>query len=454
MKLRSLGSLVKWTAALLVLGALLAAAQLVHEAVKGERAAEAGRDAVELPKRTVNSVIKLGAELAESHGIQEKPAVGISWYPGLVTYGRVVPNPQATTEIRSPFAGTLRPDPDVPWVVPGRWVRAGQVLGYVDIRIGPQDRLDLVAKLADARVQERGAQEILKVQEERVNRLKQSSGTAAVPQSEVDDALVKLADAKNQLARAQSAIELWQKAVNALQRRKAVAEAGWSEALTAPADGEVTELLGRPGMAIEAGGIIARVVDFRRLLVRLDLPAEVLTTGPPAQVDLSAVAAGQPALGGSPTESCAGSAVIRGILIGQAPQVEVGSQLVSYWYEVAATAPKGSAVETDAPTPGTNGPGMTWRPGLFVKASLRAPCAKPQEAVSVPRGAVLFHQGRALVYVRIGPGKFERREVRILGADGNRWALAAGDVAVGEPVVYRQAQVLLSEEFRGDVDND
>jgi hypothetical protein len=57
------------------------------------------------------------------------------------------------------------------------------------------------------------------------------------------------------------------------------------------------------------------------------------------------------------------------------------------------------------------------------------------------------------VYVRIGPGRYERREVQILGREGDRWLLASG-VTAGEPVVYQRAQVLLSEEFRGEADND
>ena len=75
--------------------------------------------------------------------------------------------------------------------------------------------------------------------------------------------------------------------------------------------------------------------------------------------------------------------------------------------------------------------------------------------MTVPSTALLYHLGRTLVYVRIGSGRFERREVRVLGREGERWVLAAG-VAAGEPVVYRQAQVLLSEEFKpqGDMDND
>jgi hypothetical protein len=57
------------------------------------------------------------------------------------------------------------------------------------------------------------------------------------------------------------------------------------------------------------------------------------------------------------------------------------------------------------------------------------------------------------VYVRIAPGRFERREVQVLGRENDRWVLASG-VRPGEAIVIRNAQVLLSEEFRADVDND
>jgi hypothetical protein len=80
--------------------------------------------------------------------------------------------------------------------------------------------------------------------------------------------------------------------------------------------------------------------------------------------------------------------------------------------------------------------------------------------VAVPIGAVLFHQGRALLYVQVKPGAYGRREVRPLAREGDSWVLAArqpadpSGVEPGEVVVHRGAQVLLSEEFRSDVDVD
>jgi biotin carboxyl carrier protein len=425
--------LLPWPVTLAVLAGLLGLAYALHTRMQRERAAEAGE--AEQPRRAEHGVVKLGAKLAESHGIKDEPARGVSWVPRLTVYGRVVPNPQATAEVRSPFAGTLRADPYTPWPGPGRPVRAGQVLGRVDIRAGPQERLDLQAKLAEARAGERGAEDVLKVRQAQVDRLQKNAERDVVSRRELDDGLVALADARAQLAKARAGVGLWEKALDALDQRGDRPAAAWSEPLTAPADGEVTELTARPGTSIEAGGLIARVVDFRRALVRLDVPPEALVAGPPpVRVDLLAA-------GTSPSstddalnhvEALAATSPVLATLVGPAPQVDTASQFAGYWYEVVAG-------------------GVSWRPGLFVQAPFKAPGARPREAVSVPLAAVLIHQGRTLVYVRIAPGRYERREVRVLGRDGDRWVLAAG-VAAGEPVVYRHAQVLLSEEFRGDVD--
>jgi hypothetical protein len=212
--------------------------------------------------------------------------------------------------------------------------------------------------------------------------------------------------------------------------------------------------MARPGMAVEAGGLVARLVDFHRPLVRLDLPPDGLVAGPPAQVELVAAPPAPPALNAvNSIDTAAQAATVVATLAGPAPQVDVPSQFASYWYEARLNATEGNGPAATAGTNGVSRGGVSWRPGLFVQASLQVIGAKPQQVVSVPRTAVLFHQGRPLAYVRIAPGRFERREVRLLGQGDGRWVLAAG-VAAGEPVVYRQAQVLLSEEFRGDVDAD
>src|SRR5438876_595581 len=63
---------------------------------------------------------------------------------------------------------------------------------------------------------------------------------------------------------------------------------------------EVTEIVGQPGAAVEAGGLVIRLVDVSRPLVRLDLPAELLRDGPPlSEVELGLVASRPSALRGA-----------------------------------------------------------------------------------------------------------------------------------------------------------
>ncbi len=194
----------------------------------------------------------------------------------------------------------------------------------------------------------------------------------------------------------------------------------------------------QPGTAVEAGGLVARLIDPTRVLVRLDLPPEVAANGPPAEIEL-APGAPFPVL------------IPRGAkLVGAAPQTDASSQLPGFYYTLHLD-------------PRTVRP--LWRPGQFVRTELPVSGAEPVDAVSVPASAVLYHQGRALVYIK-ADNKFERREVRVLGQEGGRCVVARksefsdplsapnSGIQADDLVVVRNPQVLLSLEFRRDVDDD
>lgn len=429
--------LLKW---FLVLGALVGVLLLIHwfHGRVAQQVADAGNSPA-IVKRAANNVVKLGAVLAESHGIKEEEARAVSWVRRVPAYGRVVSNPRATVEVRAAFAGTLRAGPE-PWPTLGSRVKAGQALGWLSVRVGPQEQLDLLTKLNEARQKLRGAEELVRIQQERADR--HAAAGAGVSRGELDMIQTQLTEARTQLATARAVARDWENALATITQQAERKESTWHQALTSPADGDIIEIPGRPGLVVEPGALVARVVDFRHALVRLEMPAEALMNGPPSQVDLLAArpAPVSPALDGASNrpEADTPAATVPATLVGPAPQVETGSQLVVYWYEVD----------------GSRSPlAVSWRPGLFVKAWVPLADAQPQAAVAVPAGALLYHQGRALVYVRLSPGRFERREVQVLGREGDRWVLAGG-VQAGEPVVSQRAVVLLSEEFRGDVDND
>jgi hypothetical protein len=462
MFLHWLSALIKWIATVGLIGGLFYLAYQVNGEMQAERAREGSGDKVQSPRRAKDGVVGLGVENADRYGLEEESARAISWSERVPVYGQMVSNPRATVELRSPFAGTLRAASDGDWPKPGRWVRSGQALGWVDIRVGTQERLSLQDNLNTARHKKEGAEKVVPLQRERVNRLEKVSRSQIVPGQQLDDARVLLAEAETQLAIATAAVELWQKALVEVDRPGGDRASTYSYPLMAPADGEVTELAAQPGMSVEAGGVIAQLVDFRRPLVRIDMPPQILAAGPPSRLQLFAIPASPPVLSGvaAPREVSGPTPSVAASLAGPAPRLDAASQFVGYWYTVDTTLSQGTAEQAGPKAADGGGLGAVWRPGLQVRADVRLPSARVQQAISVPASAVLFHQGRSLVYVRLEPGAYERRDVRLLGREGGRWVLAPrqdpvpSGLAPGEAVVRRGAQVLLSEEFRSDVEAD
>ncbi len=357
--------------------------------------------------------IKIAPKLAALYGIKSESAVGLTWQPRIAVYGRIVANPFATAELRAPFAGAVHMSPRG-WPEIGSHVVAGQELAIVQARFSPQERLDVLSKAAEAKEKLKGAEEVVRVQHDRVQRL--TSVVGIVPGPELDQAKVALAEAKANVAGATAQAQLWQKVADNLDNQPIAVT------LTAPIEGEIVELSVRPQTAVEAGATIMKVVDFRKAMVRLDVPLGLGT--PASELDIVAV--------GSNLENRTTFKARRS----GPTSVDAASQMAGYFYQLEI--PKGDA---------------TWRPGLFVTSDVPDPKSQLIDATVVPASSVLYHQGRALVYVELNPGRFERREVQILGCSGESISLGRG-VRPGEAVVSAHPQAILSEEFRGEADDD
>jgi hypothetical protein len=394
---------------------------------------------------------KLNPDLAQSYGVETGRAQARQWQERVTVYGRIVPNPRATYEVRSAFAGTLLAG-DKPWPQVGQTMKPGQALGSVAVRVTPQERIELQNKLAEALLKEKGAKEIVVLRQGVVTRLEKAS-SAVIGQRELDEAKVQLSEAQTQLGTAEAAVQIWRKTLDDIDQLQEKGSEVWRRPLTVPVEPntgslEVTELAAQPGSAIEAGGLVVRLVDYSRLLVRLDLPAEMAATGPPQEVRLKPLARGSDAVGHGGEIDVADEA-ITATLVGPASQVDGSSQLVGFLYLVRTDPKAGQS---------------RWRPGLFVSARLPATQGPPREVVSVPTSAVLYHQGRALVYI-VEKEQYVRREVQVLSIEGDRCFLEPrkesfanpsppnSDISVDDVVVVRNPQVLLSNEFRRDVDD-
>src|SRR5262245_28816840 len=78
--------------------------------MKQERAAESVGDKVDRKRMVEENQVRLNADQADALGLEAEKATEVSWVERVPVYGRVVPNPKATSEVRSPFAGVLRAD--------------------------------------------------------------------------------------------------------------------------------------------------------------------------------------------------------------------------------------------------------------------------------------------------------------------------------------------------------
>jgi multidrug efflux pump subunit AcrA (membrane-fusion protein) len=445
-----------WLIALALLANLLAMGYLIHRWMKQDREQEAEAEKVAANKpeeRPAPGEVAMPAKQANSYLVEpvrkEKP-----WYETITVYGRVVPNPYATLEVRSAFPGTLRKSSG-PWPEPGEWIKAGQEFGRIDIRLGPQERLDLKNKLSEA--------------EKKLNFYKTVKGHLDQLMNETKEgaSLREREEVEYQLLAAQSAFDLYKKADEELQeidRNNPPKNSQWNRPLLAASAGEVAELAAKPGMTVEAGGLILRLVNFNQVLLRLDFPPEVMAAGAPAETDVMLIAAPPPALQGARNQSQPASPPkrMKAKRQGPAPQVDEASQLAGFFFKFDLPETKTNGNSGALPHSGMDEEGNLWRPNLFVKAEVPKIQGEPREAVSVPGNALLYHQGRALVYVKErtlnSKGRefivFSRREVQILGDQEDRWILAAGAVRVGEEVVSDEPQVFLSAEFLSTVDVD
>ncbi len=89
-------------------------------------------------------------------------------------------------------------------------------------------------------------------------------------------------------------------------------------------------------------------------------------------------------------------------------------------------------------------PERRFKPGLFARVDLGAAAGTAGEVLAVPRSAVQRDGGSSVVFVQIGPRRFERRAVEI-GRVTDDFAEIVAGLEAGEPVVTRGVFLLQSE---------
>ncbi len=408
----------------LVSGAVLIMLALVFLAIyrpwsagKEPTAKEPGRVSDKL-----GSTLKLKSPLlAESYGIKAEPAREIVWQPRLWVDGRVLANPQALIEVRAPFAGLITGTSSGSWFRLGAPVEAQQKIATLEGRFNLVEKLDLRSKRLEAEAKYRSAEEVLKIRQERGQRLTELAATGSVSRSDLDTSAIQLSEARMLKEIALAQWSLWKQALESADKTNIALP------IVAPLAGEIAEIGAQPGAHVEAGQLLVRIVDFKKILMRFDFPLGDAGLVPPRDIEVETLSV-----------PLASTCHWRAALQGPAPTLEVGLQKAGYLYEIVdpQQSPK-------------------WRPGLYVRASVLDPAGSPQPAVVIPAESLLLHQGRTLVYVELNVGRYERREVSVLGREGDTFIVSPrGWTSTTDKVVTKHPQALLSEEFRSDVDDD
>jgi hypothetical protein len=156
----------------------------------------------------------------------------------------------------------------------------------------------------------------------------------------------------------------------------------------------------------------------RTLLVQVTLPPGTAAPAPGAAIALS------PLVGPGPSR--------RAVLLSNAPIADPVVPGPTYFFRAAA-APElriGNRVKGELPRDGA-----------------------ARQGVAVPAAAVVYHGGKAWVYVQSGKEAFTRREVATREEVDGAWFNDQG-VEPGEAVVVSGAQLLLSEELKYQIRNE
>jgi biotin carboxyl carrier protein len=355
--------------------------------------------------------IHLDTETQQRVGLKVETLAGATRQPELLAYGLLQEDPAASFTIRAPVAGTLRAADPAAWPDLNRRVEAGTLVGYIEPRLTQTERIDLAARLTQARADAAEAEAALaSARSSYENKRKLNVEDKAVADRVVEEAEAKL---KSEQARRDAALRIVQLIESANQATSAPVHFE----LRVDQAGQVVDTPARPGESVEAGQTLLRVAHFDSLIARIELPL------------------------GQPFDESAPTALI--VPVGQEQQALVGQRLgLAAPTEYAAA--RGPVLLYRVTTAG-----LALRPGAAVMARVPTPGGQ-LAGVLVPRAAVVRLLGQAWAYVQTGAEEFARRELADAEFIGDAWFATRGFEA-GQRVVTDGAQVLLSEELKAQI---
>ncbi len=249
--------------------------------------------------------------------------------------------------------------------------------------------------------------ELVSTQQEYLLALKNLKSVGQSPFPELGESAQRL------LAATKRRLEYWDISPGQIDTLAKTGQVKKDLTLTSPVNGIVMKRMVTQGQMVQAGMPLLEVADLSEVWVEADIYEYELPwvkVGQPAQMTLSYL----------PGETLHGK--------------------VLYIYPYLSGATRTAKVRLAFPNPG-----LKLKPDMFAQVALKSPL--PQAVVAVPSEAVLDSGERQLVFLALGKGRFEPRQVK-LGVEGDDgWRQVTEGLKGGEEVVT-SAQFLLDSESR------
>lgn len=206
-------------------------------------------------------------------------------------------------------------------------------------------------------------------------------------------------------------LELWDVPADDIARLEQTRKAERTLTIRAPASGVIVKKDVVPGMKVEAGGMPYEIVDLSSLWVLADV----------YETELQRVKIGAP-----------GSLTLKAI---DGKQYQGRVEFIDPYLDPKTRTAKVRLVFAN--------PGGAIKPEMFGEVVLKTP---PHKALLVPTDAVINSGTQSVVFLSLGDGKFQPREIRLGLTDGSQVEVKEG-LSPGDHVVTR-ANFLVDSESR------
>lgn len=398
------------TVALLAVLGLFAFFLRTRSAHSAEDQDEEAKPAVHAKNPGGHAAVQLSAASQNELGIRTQILASQQQSPELVAYGRLEEDPSRSFVLRAPISGILHYASGRDWPSIGQNLANGAVIGMIEPRFTPAERVALYSQLATAESELASSTASASASQEAYNRTR----ILNADNKNVSDRALQ--DARSRLEGDQARLRAAQETVRQIKAALQSSDPTGTRPLVVERGGEVVELIAQPGESIEPGSPILRVARMNDLLARIQIPVgEHL----PASVTSARVV--PVGFGNQP---------IAATRVAATPAIDPRIQGEAFWFRL-------------------QGSRFGLRPGVAVTAYFSVP-GERSTGVIVPQSAIVRYQGLGFAYIQTSADRFVRKQISFDHPNGNGF-FTTENFHPGDRVVVAGAQSLLSEQLKSQI---